>query len=497
MQGTSKNGFSANLLSHLRRQRWLKSGDRLGVAVSGGADSVALLHAMLELRGELGIVLGALHFNHTLRGEESEADHTFVKNLASEHDLELFDARGDVARRAEEHSLSIEAAAREGRYEFFWSLIESNRLDKIATAHTLDDQAETVLLRLIRGTGTRGMGGIHPMLTGPTPDRTSRGSIIRPFLHTRRRDIETYLASAGQLWREDSSNRDLHHTRNRVRKALIPLLESDFNPEITERLADFAEIAQVEEDYWQQELRRLSSANSLQKYALLKLPLALQRRFVRAAAPPDLPLEFRQVESILEVAAGKDDSPTVCNLGAGWTFRRDGDSLAFVPPKAQEGALGGLHGAVLGCSGEECLREPLLLPVPGEVGVPGSGKAFQAVRILLASPPTGYNPEHLYAPHALPSELIVRTWRFGDRFWPAHTKAPKKLKELFQAKKIAAELRAQWPVMVAAASNGEEVIWAQGFAAPAHLRPGRDDKEAILLREVASPKSLSPMLSEE
>src|SRR5882724_10365885 len=249
MQGTSKNNFSSGLLSHIRRQRWLKPGDRLGITVSGGADSAALLRVMLELRGELGIVLLVVHFNHTLRGAESEADHAFVRNLALEHGLELLDARGDVARRAEEHSLSIEAAAREARYEFFWSLIEGNRLDKIATAHTLDDQAETVLLRLIRGTGTRGLGGIHPMLTGPTADRTSRDAIIRPFLHTRRRDIESYLASVGQLWREDSSNRDLHHTRNRVRKTLLPLLESDFNPEITERLADFAEIAQTEEDY--------------------------------------------------------------------------------------------------------------------------------------------------------------------------------------------------------------------------------------------------------
>ena len=492
MQGTSKNNFSSGLLSHIRRQRWLKPGDRLGITVSGGADSAALLRVMLELRGELGIVLLVVHFNHTLRGAESEADHAFVRNLALEHGLELLDARGDVARRAEEHSLSIEAAAREARYEFFWSLIEGNRLDKIATAHTLDDQAETVLLRLIRGTGTRGLGGIHPMLTGPTADRTSRDAIIRPFLHTRRRDIESYLASVGQLWREDSSNRDLHHTRNRVRKTLLPLLESDFNPEITERLADFAEIAQTEEDYWDEELRRLSPANSLQRNALLQLPLALQRRLLRAAAPPNLPLEFRQVESILEVAAGLEGSPGVCNLADGWNFRRDGDFLAFVPPMAREVALEGRHGAVL-----RSIDRSLHLPVPGEVGVLGSGKTFQAVRILLASPPAGYNPEHLYAPHALPRELIVRTWRFGDRFWPAHTKAPKKLKELFQAKKIAAELRAQWPVMVAAGSNGEEIIWVQGFAAPAHLRPGCDDKEAILLREVASRNSLSPMLSDE
>src|SRR6266850_1426789 len=141
MHQSSTSDLDHKVFSCLRRRHWLKPGDRLGVAVSGGADSMALLRSLVELR-----------------------------------------------------------------YEFFWSLIEDSRLDKIATAHTLDDQAETVLLRLMRGTGTRGLGGIHPELTGPAPDRTSRGLIIRPLLLTRRRDIERYLAGLGQRWREDSSN---------------------------------------------------------------------------------------------------------------------------------------------------------------------------------------------------------------------------------------------------------------------------------------------------
>jgi tRNA(Ile)-lysidine synthase len=420
-----------------------------------------------------------VHFNHTLRGAESEADHAFVKDLASQLGLELHDARGDVARRARERSLGTEAAAREARYEFFWSLIEDSRLDRIATAHTLDDQAETVLLRLIRGTGTRGLGGIHPELTGPAPDRASRGSItrgsiIRPLLRTRRRDIEGYLAGLGQSWREDSSNRDLHHTRNRVRQRLLPLLETDFNPEITERLADFAEIAQAEEDYWDEEVQGLQGHTSLQISHLMGLPLALRRRLLRVAAPPELQLEFRQVESILEVAAGAEDDPKTSNLPAGWAVQCRGGAVEFVSPKPQEGATKCLHGPSL---------SPLRLPVPGRVSDPSTLRCFEAQRVVLANPPAGYNPEHLYAPHMLPSELVVRTWRFGDRFWPAHTKAPKKLKELFQTKKIAAELRSGWPLMLAGREDGEEVIWVQGFAAPAHLRPRAGDTEAVLLGE--------------
>ena len=467
--------LSQGVLTHLQRRGWLKAGNRVGIAVSGGADSVALLRAMLGLRGELGIVVSVVHFNHTLRAEESDADHAFVQDLARAHDLELHEARGDVARRAEDRSLSTEAAAREARYEFFWSLIESNRLDKIATAHTLDDQAETILLRLVRGTGTRGFTGIHPELTGPSRAQRSRGLIVRPLLHTRRRNVERYLTTLGQPWREDSSNRDLRHTRNRVRQSLIPLLEKDFNPEITERLADFADIAQSEEAYWHEELQPYLKPGSLLSQTLVQIPLALRRRLVRALAPPGVQIEFRQVEEILQVAAGNDDSPPACNLAEGWTFQRQEDALIFVPPEPRESRPAETGEAGFG---------PLLLPIPGKVIVPGSNRAFQAAKISLASPPSGYNPEHLYAPHLLPGELLVRAWRFGDRFWPAHSKAPKKLKELFQAKKIPAEQRASWPVMVRQREGYEEVVWVRGFAAPADFRPAPGDREAVWLLEV-------------
>jgi tRNA(Ile)-lysidine synthetase-like protein len=215
----------------------------------------------------------------------------------------------------------------------------------------------------------------------------------------------------------------------------------------------------------------------LQISDLMALPLAVRRRWVRAAAPPELQLEFCQIQSILEVAAGTEDDPKTCNLPAGWVVQRMEGGIAFVPPKPHEESTEGLHGPIPGA---------LRLPVPGKVSDPSTFRCFEARRVILADPPTGYNPEHLYAPHVLPSELLVRTWRFGDRFWPAHTKAPKKLKELFQAQKIAADLRPSWPVMVAGREGAEEVIWVQGFASPAHLRPGPGDAEAILLAETVS-----------
>jgi tRNA(Ile)-lysidine synthase len=164
------------------------------------------------------------------------------------------------------------------------------------------------------------------------------------LLQTRRREVEGYLTAIGQHWREDSSNLDLHHTRNRVRQSLVPLLERDFNPEITERLADFAEIARAEEIYWDEELYRRMGAKPWQKEVLLQLPLALRRRLVRATAPPGLQLEFGQVESILEIAAGEGNSRRVCNLPGGWRFERRAASLAFVPPAAKGGTPEVLHG---------------------------------------------------------------------------------------------------------------------------------------------------------
>src|SRR5271166_1263709 len=140
----------------------MRAGDRVAVAVSGGADSVALLRVLLELRAELGIVLAVAHFNHGLRAEESEADQAFVADLAHHYGLEFFARRGDVRGHATTGELSIEAAGRELRYQWLTSLAGEQRFDSLATAHTLDDQAETVLLKFLRGAGTRGLAGIYP-----------------------------------------------------------------------------------------------------------------------------------------------------------------------------------------------------------------------------------------------------------------------------------------------------------------------------------------------
>ena len=267
------HSLTERVLTHIRRHELLRAGDRVRVAVSGGIDSVALLRLLLELRGELGIVLSVVHFNHKLRGEESEQDERFVAELARAHGLEFLCDSADVREYSSRESVSVEAAARELRYGFFRRVLQHeikiptlpqktgegcgtpfSNLDKVVTGHTLDDQAETVLMRVIRGTGLDGVSGIHPRILVEDDEGEISGEIVRPLLETRRRELHQYLNEIGQTWREDTTNADHAFTRNRLRQRVLPLLEKEFNPAVAENLAELAEIARGEEEYWDNEV---------------------------------------------------------------------------------------------------------------------------------------------------------------------------------------------------------------------------------------------------
>ena len=241
----------------------LHPGDRLCVAISGGADSVALLltlHAAnAAKRDALGIGLSAVHVHHGLRGEEADADQRFVQELCAHLGVPLHLHLASIPERVAENRAAgnpetIEEAARAVRYDFFSSLIASGQADSVLTAHTLDDQAETVLIKFLRGAWTEGLGGIHPIVLVNTPSRS--GKILRPLLQTRRHEVESFLHSLNQPWREDSTNTDTAFTRNRVRHELLPQLRL-FNPSLDHTLANLAELAREEESRWQAELSRL------------------------------------------------------------------------------------------------------------------------------------------------------------------------------------------------------------------------------------------------
>jgi len=251
-------------------------GDRICAAVSGGADSVALLLLLRAAnalpRNALGVGLSAVHVHHGLRGEEADADLAFVEALCLRLEVPLHVHHASVPERVVRsremgEPETIEEAARELRYEIFAKLIAEGHADSILTAHTQDDQAETVLMKLLRGAWTEGLSGIHPVVqvqgTGNREqgarDReqgTAKGLIVRPLLHVRRVELEQYLRGHNQPWRTDSSNADQAFTRNRLRHHLLPILR-EYNPQLDEALANLAELAREDEGRWQSELDRI------------------------------------------------------------------------------------------------------------------------------------------------------------------------------------------------------------------------------------------------
>jgi len=637
------HSLAERVLSHIRRDELLSAGDRVGVAVSGGIDSVALLRVLLELRGELGIVLSVVHFDHGLRGAESDADQEFVARLAREFDLEFHVDGEDVAAQAADEHVSIETAARELRYGFFRYLLGSEgnpsgaeapahsgaadriaesatsnngdasqdapservpqglkpdsedtpfrgpegplfhvtaeaagvrespsirrshsgvglarvRLNKIVTGHTLDDQAETVLMRMIRGTGLRGLGGIHPRLLVEDDDGETSGEIVRPLLGVRRRELEQYLRDIGQTWREDSTNADEHFTRNRVRKLVVPLLEREFNPAVAENLAELAEIARGEEDYWENEvsgwlgtvvqwvqpewaravsveknlvqiagLGKLTSGTTPTSHAgdergtgypppnagsgdlrakidnaawlvmnasvprmwFLSEPMAVQRRLVKAIGEnAGIPLEFKHVDEILRVAAEDAASGKEVSLPRGWRFVVEPDELTFMTPDLREP------------SPQREYEYDLL--IPGEVVVHEAGVAIE-VRRIPSGEQGAYNPDQLLDAETLPGRLRVRNWRPGDRYWPAHTKSPKKIKELLQDRHVAQPERGLWPVIVgrdtsadgSGNEHADEIVWMRGFPVPAKLRAKAGQAAILIVEKLIAEKSLAEVL---
>lgn len=533
MYHVSVHELARRMLHQVRFEEFLRAGERVGVAVSGGIDSVALLRLLVELDPELGVVVSVVHFNHQLRGAASDADQEFVAGLARAYGLEFYGACGDAARLAAGEHSGVEAAARELRYGFFRRLLGSGEaaefeassppagaLNKIVTGHTLDDQAETVLMRMIRGTGLRGLGGIYPRIVVGDEDGESQGEIIRPLLGIRRRELEQYLKDLKQPWREDSSNADYRFTRNRVRSMVLPLLEREFNPAVAESLAELAEIARDEQDYWENEisgwlgtvvqwsqpewtrglpefgearslvqiqtassgaidaksldpelLQRLEEPGpalmnaSVSRPWLLTEPRAVQRRVIKAVSEEaGVPLEFKHIEEILRFAAEDGPPGKELSLPLGWKVVREAEAIVFVTPDLR---------------GQERIPDyEYSLPLPGRVVVAELGTVIEAIRSNFGARLEGYNSDQLLRADLLPGPLSVRNWRAGDRFWPAHTKVPKKIKELLQERHVAQPQRRLWPVVATA----NEIVWMRGFPVPARLR-AEPEKDAVLIRE--------------
>jgi tRNA(Ile)-lysidine synthetase-like protein len=347
----------------ITRYSMFQPGHRVGVAVSGGADSVCLLHLLRELAPRWNLHLTVVHLDHQLRGEESRADAEFVCTLADSLGLPCASRSADVAALCRETGENLEQAARDARLDFFRSLVRDGTVDRVATGHTRSDQAETVLFRFLRGAGTAGLAGIRPVTTE---------GIVRPLLDVDRAEVEQFLRDRGFSWREDSTNSNPDFARNRIRHALLPQLTGEWNPALAETLAHMAGWAQAEEAFWGAEIARLAPGHLKRRPPALLvrtdtlggLPLAVARRLLRYAvevAKGDLRgIGFEHLEQVLELAASREGHGRLQIPGL--DIFRSFDWLRIAPPAADN---------------LENRNYRLPLPVPGSVRIPGEDLVVQ------------------------------------------------------------------------------------------------------------------------
>jgi tRNA(Ile)-lysidine synthase len=429
----------------------LKPGLRLAVGLSGGADSVALLRALAARASELGLVLSAAHLHHGLRAAEADTDLAFSRDLAAALNLPFHESTVDTAAQAAAHNETIEEAARRLRYAWFRQLMAGGHADAVATAHTLDDQAETVLAKILRGAWTEGLSGIHPVVEHP------EGRILRPFLAVTRAQIESYLTELGQTWREDSSNRTLTYTRNRIRHELLPLLET-WNPRLRQHLAQMAALARDEEAWWQAELSRVAPQ------------LLLTGRPVRGggrAASDGLAMDVTRLAALAPATQRR----LLRHAGAQLGVKPDFESTEALRALALRGKAGQRRELAAGLRAERTPRElrlTVLLPTPHSpasatnhahpipeyrITIPGAvtAPAFGLAIHIDSAPSTPQSP-----PPA--QTALLRNWKPGDRVRLRYSSGPRKVKEVLERLRVTGTSRAVWPVLEYAG----RIVWMQG-----------------------------------
>ncbi len=468
------------LVSYVRQHHLLRAGERVGVAVSGGADSVALLRALVELAPTLGIVPFVLHLNHRLRGAESDADEQFVRQLADELKLEAVIEGEDVSSLAALLHLSLEAAGRRARYAFFQRAACSLRLNAVATAHTRDDQAETVLLRLLRGAGTSGLAGVHTSfdlyhMVGDLPGEvtSNRPRIIRPMLGISRQQVEEYLGTLDQPFQQDTSNQSQQFLRNRVRANLLPQLEEDYNPQLRHALCETAEIAAAENDYFERLTLALFGQNTdpeqgVDLEVIQCQPLAMQRRLLRHLCQlTGLALDFAHLEQLRE-------------------FSQEGQSERLLLPRGFCAEITRSPGVtrlrLLPSSAEnQHSSYDLELTVPGMAKVgPYFGEEGTHIRATLLGEDQA-KLAHLRADllraDQVQGELTVRSLHAGDRYHPLFARDEAKIGRLLQRLSVPGVARKSWPVV----TLGERIVWAPGLPVAAEFAWTPGDGQAVSL----------------
>jgi tRNA(Ile)-lysidine synthase len=442
------NGLEFRVRNTIRNYGMLADGEHVLVAVSGGPDSTALLHILHALTKELHLRLTVAHLNHCIRGTEGDADQDFVRRMSAGLDLPFILEVIDIKRESQEQQRNLEELARQRRYEFLRRAAGEAGAQKIAVGHTLNDQAETILFRLMRGSGLEGLSAIHPIV---------ESVLIRPLIECSRESILQYGKEMGIPYREDSSNKDLRHARNRIRGQLLPYMETHFNPQVASTLAREALLARETwsyvdsraKEYYEQIHRASDEYILLSTPELLKIHPALQKQVLRQAVRECLGslrgIAALHIDSLLALC-GDERSGARVQLPHGCLALRQFDAILLYrkfPEPARSFAYD--------------------LSIPGSCFVPEAG-AFFASEICSAPDPRTMRERCAFQAFLdrseLPASLVVRSRVPGDRYGGGDHR---KVKKMLIDGKIPLAQRSTLPMVVA----GNDVVWIPGFR-PAH-----------------------------
>ena len=477
--------LATRTLASLRR---LASDSRVVVGLSGGADSVALLFLLRELAADGALTIaGAAHLHHQLRGVEADADEAFCAALAERLEVPFVSERVDVGALARAQKRSVEDAARAARLAFFDRAAASLGAGVVAVAHTKDDQAETFLLRLMRGAGTRGLAAIRPRVHLPAEAPEARRWVVRPLLDVDRAELRAYLAARGEAFREDATNADVTIPRNRVRHELLPYLRSHFSPGATDVLARAATLARQDEDFLHAEAIKLAArvvlsdvTVRLDAAGLSSAPRALSSRVAHAVLQRlagSKPIHFEHVDRLLALAAGAGSGRAISLPGQ--IAVRVGDRIELRPAKSRPSGIG--HRASdVGLANSFAVA----LSIPGEVQL-----GTQAVAAELLEQPAdaggrrtrwvGRGAEVGVAAAAVTLPLAVRSRRPGDRFHPLGAPGRRKLQDFLVDRKVRREDRNAVPLVVDAR---DRIVWVVGQSVAEDFRVTDPSQGVILLK---------------